>query len=164
MVIPVGSESIGIGQCVLVKHNDPENLKEEFVIDLPSQWKARVLEVRALDSEHVYIRVAWLNRPEDLSIGRKPHHGKNELIPSNQMDIIDAMAVNGSLEVMHWDEADDESALMNEDQYFWRQTYDFAGSKSFSVSFKRGADDYGLDLPSADIANHLLRRQASESR
>ena len=45
-------------------------------MDFSGQWKAKVLEVRALDSEHVYIRVAWLNRPEDLQGGRKAYHGK----------------------------------------------------------------------------------------
>ena len=106
----VGSESIAVGQCILVKHDDSDDQK----IDVAAQWKAKVLEVRALDSEHVYIRVAWLNRPEDLDGGRKPYHGKNELIPTNQMDIIDAMAVNGSVDVFHWDEKDDDSELMTE--------------------------------------------------
>lgn len=126
----VGSESIAVGQCILVKHDDSEDAK----IDVAAQWKAKVLEVRALDSEHVYIRVAWLNRPEDLDTGRKSYHGKNELIPTNQMDVIDAMAVNGSLDIIHWDERDDESSLAGEDQFFWRQTYDFANTKTFSVS------------------------------
>ena len=106
----MGSESIAVGQCVLVKHDDSEDAK----IDMAAQWKGKVLEVRALDSEHVYIRLAWLNRPEDLESGRKAYHGKNELIPTNQMDIIDAMAVNGSVEVSHWDERDDDSPLMAE--------------------------------------------------
>lgn len=94
-----------------------------------------MLEVRALDPEHVYIRVAWLNRPEDLDMGRKSYHGKNELIPSNQMDIIDAMAVNGGFGVKHWDEQadDDEQSMPEEEQYFWRQTYDHANTKTYSV-------------------------------
>lgn len=93
--------------------------------------------MRALDQEHVYVRVAWFNRPEDLPTGRQPYHGKNELIPSNEMDIIDAMAVNGRLEVIHWDEFDDDSAMMPEDQYFWRQTYEFLTS-TYSVCSRRG--------------------------
>ncbi|KAK6431621.1 hypothetical protein LTR95_012216 [Oleoguttula sp. CCFEE 5521] len=126
----VGSESIGCGECVLVKHTD----ETTGPIDYDAQWKARVLEIRALDQEHVYLRVAWLNRPEDLDIGRKRYHGKLELIPSNQLDIIDAMAVNGRIEVMHWDELvdDDVKAMPEEDQYFWRYTYDFVHTKSFS--------------------------------
>ncbi|KAK3713240.1 hypothetical protein LTR37_008673 [Vermiconidia calcicola] len=142
----VGSESIAVGQYILVKHDESEDAK----IDVASQWKAKVLEVRALDSEHVYIRVAWLNRPEDLPSGRKAYHGKNELIPTNQMDVIDAMAVNGSVEISYWDEKDDDSHLMTEvssvqcffrrqwkanraqDQYFWRQTLDYANTKTYS--------------------------------
>ena len=111
-----------------MKHDDSEDAK----IDVAAQWKAKVLEVRALDTEHVYIRVAWLNRPEDLGTGRKPYHGKNELIPTNEMDVIDAMAVNGSLEIFHWDEKDEDIALMNDEQYFWRYSYDFANTKTFS--------------------------------
>ena len=125
----MGSESIAVGQCILVKPDEAEAAK----IDLAAQWKAKVLEVRALDTEHVYIRVAWLNRPEDLAGGRKAYHGKNELIPTNQMDVIDAMSTNGSLQVHHWDEHDDESPLMTEDQYFWRQTLDYGNTKTFSV-------------------------------
>ena len=106
----VGSESIGVGQCILVKHDDVEEAK----VDVAAQWKAKVLEVRALDSEHVYIRVAWLNRPEDLSAGRKAYHGRNELIPTNEMDVIDAMAVNGSFDVVHWDEKDEDTDLPND--------------------------------------------------
>lgn len=128
----VGSESIGYGECVLVKHEDGG---ENGPVDHEAQWKAKVLEIRALDTEHVYIRVAWLNRPEDLDIGRRDYHGRLELIPTNQMDIIDAMAVNGRLEVIHWDELadEDDQSMPQDDQYFWRYTYDFAHTKSFSV-------------------------------
>lgn len=127
----VGTESIATGECILVKHDDTADPK----MDSSSQWKAKVLEVRALDPEHVYIRLSWLNRPEDLDSGRKDYHGKNELIPTNQMDVIDAMAVNGALHVKHWDEMadDDEANMPSEEEYFWRQTYDFANTKTFSV-------------------------------
>ncbi|KAM0722448.1 hypothetical protein Q7P37_001889 [Cladosporium fusiforme] len=127
----VGSESIATGECILVKHDESDDPR----VDLNSQWKAKVLEVRALDQEHVYIRLSWLNRPEDLDSGRKDYHGKNELIPTNQMDVIDAMAVNGALKVKHWDElADDvESSMPDEEEFFWRQTYDFANTKTFSA-------------------------------
>lgn len=126
--VTVGNESIATGQCILVKHDDSEDPK----VDVASQWKAKVLEVRALDTEHVYLRVSWLNRPADLDGGKRKYHGTNELIPTNQMDIIDAMAVNGTLPVEFWDEYNDEKNLPAEDQYFWRQTYDVA-SGTFSV-------------------------------
>ncbi|OTA39270.1 hypothetical protein BTJ68_00761 [Hortaea werneckii EXF-2000] len=103
----VGDESIGAGEHVLVKHDDTDDGK----VDYAAQWKAKVLEVRALDSEHVYVRVAWLNRPEDLDTGRKSYHGKNELIPTNQLDIIDAMTVNGKLDVYKWEEENDDSTM-----------------------------------------------------
>ena len=109
----VGSESIAVGEAILVKHDDSEDVS----VDPSAQWKGVVNEVRALDSEHVYVRVSWLNRPEDLENGRKSYHGKNELIPTNQMDIIDAMAVNGKLELNHWDEADEESEMPDPDEY-----------------------------------------------
>jgi len=51
------------------------------------------------------------------------------------MDIIDAMAVNGKLDVKHWDETadEDETSMPEVDEYFWRQTFDFANTKTFSV-------------------------------
>lgn len=127
----VGSESIAVGEYILVKHDDGT---DDQKIDVDAQWKAKVLEVRALDPEHVYIRVAWLNRPEDLESGRKDYHGRNELIPTNQLDIIDAMTVNGKLPLYHWVEADDDSQMPGIEEFFWRQTYDFVNTKTFSVS------------------------------
>lgn len=124
----MGTESIATGQCILVKHDAST---EDVRMASETQWKAQVLEIRALDSEHVFIRVAWLNRPEDLTSGRLLHHGKNELIVTNEMDVIDAMCVNGSLEVVALDDEDDESGTV-EDQYFWRQTFDIT-TKKFSV-------------------------------
>jgi hypothetical protein len=125
----VGDESIATGQCILVKHDDAT---EDQRMDIRAQWKAKVLEVRALDQEHVYLRLAWLNRPEDLAGGRKSHHGKLELIPTNQLDVIDAMAVNGTVEVVKWNDDDDESVMLADDQFFWRQTYDFANTSTFN--------------------------------
>jgi hypothetical protein len=52
----VGSESIATGDFILVSHG----VTEDPVFDSLSDWKAKVLEVRALDKEHVYIRVVGL--------------------------------------------------------------------------------------------------------
>jgi hypothetical protein len=82
----VGSERIATGDSILVSYS----IIEEPVFDSLSDWKAKVLDVRALDTEHVYVRVSWLNRPEDLKGGRQDHHGKDELVPTNQMDVINA--------------------------------------------------------------------------
>lgn len=132
LTILVSSESISTGDCILVGHNDGSG-EADTGVDLAEQWKAVVLEVRALDSEHVYLRVGWLNRPEDLDSGRKDYHGENELIPTNQMDVIDAMTVNGKINVIHWDENDLDAQILSDNQYFWRQTFDYVGSKTFSV-------------------------------
>ncbi|KAH7076374.1 hypothetical protein BKA63DRAFT_281377 [Paraphoma chrysanthemicola] len=91
----------------------------------------KVLEVRAGDSAHVYLRVYWMYRPEDLPNGRQPYHGESELIASNHMDIIEAFAVLDKAEVVHWNE-DPDSNWPVKDQLFWRQTCDFskpAGSR-----------------------------------
>ncbi|KAH9826738.1 hypothetical protein Tdes44962_MAKER09964 [Teratosphaeria destructans] len=137
----MSSESIPVNECVLVKHDDslepsPDE-NGELQVDVASQWKAKVLEIRALDPEHVYLRVAWMNRPEDLPEGRQPHHGTNELIPTNQLDIIDAMAVNGSIQVMWWKERDDKAEMPGKDEFFWRQTYDLVNTTNPSEAFSK---------------------------
>jgi hypothetical protein len=125
--------------------------------------------VRALDPEHVYIRLSWLNRPEDLGSGRKDYHGKNELVPTNQMDIIDAMAVNGGLKVKHWDETadDDETSMPEEDEYFWRQTFDFANTKTFSVwqeSARVESERHLANKKLTGLAEDMCRRSAAKPR
>lgn len=134
----VGDETIGVGQVVLVKHSAESAKAERDEMEIASQWKAQVHEVRAIDSSHVYLRVTWLNRPEDLPNGGRNYHGRHELIPTNDMTIIDAMSVNGALPVVHWDEYADDDAMIEEDQYFWRQTYDVhSGLLSVCVLIQR---------------------------
>jgi len=127
----VGTRSIATGDFVLIKHDDSDDLATSSLTD----WKAKVLEARALDAEHVYIRVSWLNRPEDMMGGRQVFHGRSELIPTNQLDIISALSVNGVFSLQHWDEfeGDTQGNFFEEDKYFWRQTFDFV-SKRLSVS------------------------------
>ena len=99
MVRIVGSESIATGDFILVSHS----MNEGPAFDSFSDWKAQVLDVRALEEEHVYVRVSWLNRPEDLEDGRQEHHGKKELVPTDQMDVINAQSVNGTFGLIHHD-------------------------------------------------------------
>ena len=118
----MGLGSIATGEFILVKHDGTDDL----AADSSSDWKAKVLEVRALDEEHVYIRVSWLNRPEDLAGGRRDYHGKNELVPTNQIDIIDATTVNGKFDLKRWTEMKNinpDDALRKE-VYYWSQTLD----------------------------------------
>jgi hypothetical protein len=125
----VGHE-IARGDFILVSHN----ITEYPVLDSLSDWKAKVLEVRALDAEHVYVRVGWLNRPEDLKDGRQGHNGKKELMPKNQMDFINAIVVSGTFQSKHYDEltAHDQKDTYVEDEYFWKQTFHFT-TQSLSV-------------------------------
>jgi hypothetical protein len=134
----VGSHSIATGDFILIKHDDSDNLATSSLTD----WKAKVLEVRALDAEHVYIRVSWLNRPEDLMGGRQIFHGRSELIPTNQMDVMSALSVNGIFSLKHWDEFEDDTQenFFEEDEYFWRQTFDFVSNR-LSVSQKQFSRD-----------------------
>lgn len=128
-----GTTTVNVGDHVLVL-NDPTLIDEKA--SESQLWKATVLEVRAVDAEHAYVRVAWLNRPEDLESGREAHHGSNELIPSNHMDIIAAMAVNGRIRLSRIPDLNDEvdgKELSDNDaglsNYYWRQTFDFTNQK-----------------------------------
>jgi hypothetical protein len=159
----VGSESIAVGEFILVKHDGTD----DSAVDSSSDWKAKVLEVRALDSEHVYIRVSWLNRPEDMAGGRQDYHGKNELVPTNQIDIIDAMSVNGKFYLKHWDEMkdidqDDQDDTSEKDVYYWRQTFNFAEQRLSKKAKRRQraiknppkyAHRHGGAVTSGDVGN-----------
>ncbi|KAL5113694.1 hypothetical protein ACEQ8H_008423 [Pleosporales sp. CAS-2024a] len=96
-------------------------------------WLARVLEVRAHDPSHVYLRIYWLYRPHELPGGRQPHHAEGELIASNHMDIIDALTVEDKDTLMYWDE-DFEKPFPTTDDLFWRQTFDVTKPKGHKLS------------------------------
>lgn len=133
-----GTTTISVGDCVLVV-NDP-TLADTATADESELWKAKVLQVRAIDAEHAYVLVAWLSRPEDMENGRQPWQGYDELIPTNQLDVIEALSVNGRINVRYLpdsEENDDEGEFdsLNVDsavRYYWRQTYDFANGKKYS--------------------------------
>ncbi|KAI9698395.1 MAG: hypothetical protein M1836_003975 [Candelina mexicana] len=116
----VGTETFGVNDYILVNHSP---IAAGTVIDTTDErqyWIAKVLEVRALDQQHVYLRVFWLYWPDELPGGRQKYHGKHELIASNHMEIIDAMTVAGRAEVHHWLENDGDDVLTS---LYWRQTY-----------------------------------------
>ncbi|KAH7192833.1 uncharacterized protein B0J16DRAFT_333803 [Fusarium flagelliforme] len=105
------------------------------------EWVARVLEVRAKDANHVYARVHWMYRPEELPPGtldgdkkiqgRQPYHGEKELIMSNHMDIVDVLSVSGPAEVKCWggEEEDKETP----EGLFWHQAFDWRSSRLLSL-------------------------------
>lgn len=121
-----------MNQYVFIKHGFDAGTSTTEVKD----WVAKVLEVRGADSAHVFLRVAWMYRPEDLPGGRQPHHGACELVASNHIDVVDAKSVQHIADVIHWSDEDDDDEVPYQDQLFWRQSLDVTLSKSkrFSVS------------------------------
>ncbi|RPB27182.1 hypothetical protein L211DRAFT_612925 [Terfezia boudieri ATCC MYA-4762] len=116
----VGEENFALNEYIYVNNGkaaggDPDMDDQQF-------WVARVLEIRAVDEAHVYLRVYWLYWPEELPGGRQPYHGQKELIASNHMDIIDAMTVSGRAHVKHWMELDEDEELP---ELYWRQKFDY---------------------------------------
>ncbi|KAG9511471.1 hypothetical protein KCV07_g10147, partial [Aureobasidium melanogenum] len=88
----IGNQTLSCGDCIFVKPQDDSN----------RDWKAQVHEVRAADEHHVFLRCSWLENPEELPeevISTPSYYGKIELVPSNKMDTIDALAVNGHVHV-----------------------------------------------------------------
>lgn len=121
-----------VGQTIFVSKT-PEEQDADSAIQ---HWIGRVLEVRAGDAAHVYLRVYWLYRPEDLPGGRQPYHAESELIASNHMDIIEALSVMDKASVMHWDE-DMDKPWPGKEQLFWRQTFDVGRRKGQQLSSLR---------------------------
>ncbi|KAH8743672.1 hypothetical protein F5883DRAFT_592157 [Diaporthe sp. PMI_573] len=104
------------------------------------EWVARILEVRASDERHVYARVCWMYSPDELPEcndncgkkiqGRQPYHGKDELIASNHMDIINVQSVTQKATVNQFvDDNDDQvqSAL------YWRQAFNIQDQEVSAV-------------------------------
>lgn len=125
------TDTFEVGDVVFVKADDTEDPDPNAPI---TGWLAKVLEVRAMDPAHVYLRVFWMYRPEDLPGGRRPYHGQNEVIASNDMQIIDATCVEAKASVRRWQEQDDKNELLDGDELFWRQTLDILKNKRLSVS------------------------------
>ena len=107
------------------KESDDEGDEAEDEGDLKS-WVAYVLEVRAKNPNHVYLRVYWMYHSRDLPGGRQHYHGQDELIASNHMDIIDAQTVMDKLQVTHMKEEDEEETT---EGYYWRQRFDVCTGK-----------------------------------
>ncbi|KAM0348435.1 hypothetical protein ACHAP4_010950 [Fusarium culmorum] len=131
-----------IGDFVIVANEQSikRQRTENYVKDSNStlhddHWIAQILEIRALDSFHVYARVSWMYWPHEIPPGtlqgetriqgRQPYHGASELITSNHMDIIDVMSITGPTEVKRWIESDDEEI---KDSFCYRQAYNCRNS------------------------------------
>ena len=94
---------------------------------------ARILEIRALNPQNVYVRVYWLYRPEEIPGGRQPYHGRRELIASNHMEIVDALRCIKPVDVLHW--LDDVESEVPKAGMYWRQSYNtMTGEISVSLT------------------------------
>ncbi|KAK9438302.1 BAH domain-containing protein [Metarhizium brunneum] len=100
---------------------------------LTKYWVAKILEIRAADEHHVYARIYWMYSPDELppntrygeeSIeGRQTYHGKNELIASNHMDVINVISIVTEAQVHQWIESNDDEVR---DALYWRQAFNIA--------------------------------------
>lgn len=128
--IKVTGEEFEVNQFIFVKKEAEDHDTSNAI----QYWIAKVLEVRAGDAQHVYLRIYWAYRPEDLPGGRQPHHGECELIVSNHMDVIDALCVQGTANLIYWDDSPDSSTFPAPDQLYWRQSLDINKRKGHQVT------------------------------
>ena len=98
---------------------------EKLAYDQENFWVALIAGFRAENQESVYVQVFWLYWPDELPMGRQPYHGKQELVMSNHVDIVEAQAIACHTNISHWDENDDSNKVVLLERY-WRQTYDLA--------------------------------------
>ncbi|KAI5840640.1 hypothetical protein BZA05DRAFT_412529 [Tricharina praecox] len=118
----VGEEHFVPGDFVYINNESIPHGTELTSVDESKFWIARILEIKASDEFHVYLRIYWMYRPGDLKGGKQWHHGANEVVNSNHMDVVDAMTVIGKAQVGHWLEMDDDEELP---MLYWRQIYDY---------------------------------------
>lgn len=120
-------------------------------------WVAKVLEIRAEDSSHVFLRVLWLYWPEELpKTGRLPCHASSELIASNYMEVMDAMTVTDKAEVAYVTEEYHEAPA---EGLFWRQTFDFLTGKLSVRSPSLFLQTHAFLTPTTGIAPGLHMRR-----
>lgn len=86
----VGPETFEIGDSIFVQAGDAAPDESKLPDMLKGRWVGKVLDCRAYDESSVFVRVVWYQRVEDLSCGRQTYHGTNELLASNDTQIIDA--------------------------------------------------------------------------
>ncbi|KAL2207228.1 hypothetical protein CC79DRAFT_1321349 [Sarocladium strictum] len=130
------------GQFVYVANPDTVETQRKMGVRIPTdEWVAKILEIRAVNEQNVFARVAWMYWPQELPKrtldrgkyvqGRQPYHGKHELVASNHMDIIHAMSVTEHAKVDQWVESEQDSLL---DALYWRQGFDTRTMELSSVS------------------------------
>ena len=107
----------------------------------PKTGIARILEIRALDENHVFLRVFLLLPARDITdfqpprllpdsqdLLPSPEQLARELIATNQMVIINARSLEGRAEVTHVDSHNGGS--IPEEGHWWRYRWDFGNKRS----------------------------------
>lgn len=90
--------SFGVGEDVLVMQDETNDERSGLPTELHGRWVGRILEIRAIDQINVFILINWYNRPEDLPKGRQPHHSMNEILATNDVDIVSpGESISGSM-------------------------------------------------------------------
>ncbi|KAH6873609.1 hypothetical protein B0T10DRAFT_234709 [Thelonectria olida] len=124
-------------ECTIERQRAAMNLsKDGLVKNSENDWVAWILEIRAANEHRVYARVYWMYSPDELPAeticgkkriqGRQPYHGRNELIASNHMDIINVVSIIEPATVGQWIESDDDETM---DELYWRQTFNYLDSQ-----------------------------------
>ncbi|KIW07454.1 uncharacterized protein PV09_01426 [Verruconis gallopava] len=108
-----------VGDDVLIMQDETADDNSALAPELKGRWVGRIIEIRAINQENVFILINWYNRPEDLPKGRQPHHGMNEILATNDVDIISPTALVGKIDVDYWIESDDTAP--RDHTIFWRQ-------------------------------------------
>ncbi|ESZ95850.1 hypothetical protein SBOR_3792 [Sclerotinia borealis F-4128] len=98
-------------------------------------WVARILQVRAIDPQHVYALIAWMYWPDELpatakavdeasgTSGQRKYHGNLELIASNYLDVVDVLSFAGKVDIEYLSEGIVDGALPEPKNFYWRQTF-----------------------------------------
>ena len=121
----MSNKTFGVNDYIYINHSDAR-----IGDDVPETghfWVARVLEIRAMNQSNVFLRVYWMYWPDELPNGRQPYHGRQELVASNHMEIVDAMTVSDGADVVHVAENDEDASTV--DGLYWRQTFDCLTNK-----------------------------------
>ncbi|KAL1603978.1 hypothetical protein SLS60_005570 [Paraconiothyrium brasiliense] len=135
-----GRGTIQPGDFVYIRADPTENVDTEA---LGGAWVGQVngfyqksREWGGTGEDPSYLRIHWWYRPRDLLDGihkgheiRGPYRGRNELIASNHLDIVDSETVESKAKLFHWDESRDDLMEQNirkaQHSLFWRQELDF---------------------------------------
>jgi hypothetical protein len=65
-----------------------------LTFDHQNLWAAHIMECLFSDpDQRIYLLVVWLYWPEDSPMGRQPYHGRQKLVMSDHMDIIEAQTI-----------------------------------------------------------------------